>query len=93
MDYAEVGFKFSGTYKQSTVSEKTKTTEKLYSKITADGTSVLPTVFSEDSSYFFTYTIRGMEEAGQNSTWNVTPFYVTLDGTTVEGTPGVYPQN
>ena len=93
MDYAEVGFKFTGTYKQSTVSEKTKTTEKLYSKITADGTSVLPTVFSEDSSYFFTYTIRGMEDAGQNSTWNVTPFYVTLDGTTVEGTPGVYPQN
>ncbi|MBR2190464.1 MAG: hypothetical protein IJ883_02325 [Eubacterium sp.] len=93
MDYDQVGFKFTGTYGDAVITEKTKTTEKLYTKITAAGESVTPTVFSDESSYFFTYTVRGMTGAGTNSTWNVTPFYVTLDGTTVEGTPGEFPQN
>ena len=93
MDYDQVGFKFTGTYGDAVITEKTKTTEKLYTKITAAGESVRPTVFSNESSYFFTYTVRGMTDAGTNSTWNVTPFYVTLDGTTVEGTPGEFPQN
>ncbi len=93
MDYQSVGFKFTGHYEQAVITEKTKSVEKLYTKINADGTEVLPTVFSDDSTYFFTYTVRGMTGAGTNSDWNVTPFYVTLDGTTVEGTSGVYPQN
>ena len=93
MDYDQVGFKFTGTYGNSTITEKTRTTNSLYTKITADGESILPTVFSNESQYFFTYTVRGMTDAGTNSTWNVTPFYVTLDGTTVEGFSGEYPQS
>lgn len=93
MDYEEVGFIFTGTYGDSAITEKTKTTNKLYTKITAAGESILPTEFSPDSQYFFTYTIRGMENAGTNSTWNVTPFYKTLDGTVVTGTPGELPQD
>ena len=93
MDYQSVGFKFTGHYGNAVITEKTKSVEKLYKKINADGTEVLPTVFSDDSTYFFTYTVRGMTNAGTNSDWNVTPFYVTKDGTTVEGTSGVYPQN
>lgn len=92
MNYDIVGFKFTGTYGGSVISEKTKTTESLYRKITADGTSILPSVFSSESNYFFTYTVRGMTNAGTNSTWKVTPFYVTLDGTTVTGKTGNYPQ-
>ena len=64
-----------------------------YTKITAAGESIEPDVFSPDSHYFFTYTIRGMEDATTNSTWHVTPFYKTLDGTVVTGTPGELPQN
>lgn len=93
MDFDEVGFIFTGTYGNAVITEKTKTTEKLYTKITAAGESIEPDVFSPDSHYFFTYTIRGMEDATTNSTWNVTPFYRTLDGTVVTGTPGELPQN
>ena len=93
MDFDEVGFIFTGTYGNAVITEKTKTTEKLYTKITAAGESIEPDVFSPDSHYFFTYTIRGMEDATTNSTWHVTPFYKTLDGTVVTGTPGELPQN
>ncbi len=92
MGYEQVGFKFTGTYGNAVITEKTKYTEKLYTKITADGESILPTVFSGESQYFFTYTVRGMTDAGTNSTWNVTPFYRTLDGTVVTGTPGKLPK-
>lgn len=92
MDYQSVGFKFTGTYGQTTITEKTKSVEKLYTSIKADGQTILPSVFSDDSAYFFTYTVRGMDP-DTSSTWNVTPFYVTLDGTTVEGTSGVYSHN
>ena len=92
MGYEQVGFKFTGTYGNAVITEKTKYTETLYTKITADGESILPTVFSGESQYFFTYTVRGMTDAGTNSTWKVTPFYVTLDGTTVTGKTGNYPQ-
>ena len=90
MDYQSVGFKFTGTYGTHTITEKTKSVEKLYTSIKADGQTVLPSVFSDDSTYFFTYTVRGMDPQ-EDSTWDVTPFYVTLDGTTVEGTSGLYP--
>ena len=90
MDYQSVGFKFTGTYGNTTITEKTKSVEKLYTSIKADGQTVLPSVFSDDSAYFFTYTVRGMDPQ-VDSTWDVTPFYVTLDGTTVEGTSGLYP--
>lgn len=93
MDFEEVGFIFTGTYGNAVITEKTKTTEKLYTKITAAGESIEPDVFSPDSHYFFTYTVRGMEDATTNSTWHVTPFYKTLDGTVVTGTPGELPQN
>ena len=93
MDYEIVGFAFVGQYKDQNISEKTKTTEKLYTKINADGADVLPTVFSDDSSYFFTYTVRGMEDTKTNSSWTVTPFYVTLDGTKVTGKTGSIEKN
>lgn len=90
-DYQSVGFKFSGTYGEKTISEKTKTTSSLYTKITAAGESIMPTVFSSESAYFFTYTVRGLT-AGTDMTWSVTPFFVTPDGTTVTGTANSYPQ-
>ena len=89
--YSQIGFNFTGTYGNAVISAHTKTTNSLYNKITAAGESMLPTVFSNESNYFFTYTVRGMTNASTESTWNVTPFFVTLDGTTVTGKAGTYP--
>ncbi|MCR5430187.1 MAG: hypothetical protein K6E58_03035 [Eubacterium sp.] len=93
LDYNQVGFRFTGTYNGATISEKTKTTDSLYTKISADGESLFPgTAFgNSDSQYFFTYTVRGMTNAKTASTWAVSPFFVTLDGTTVVGAERTYP--
>ena len=90
MDYQIVGFKFTGTYGDINISEKIKTTEKLYRSITAAGMTIYPPYFCSDSEYFFTYTVRGMNSRIYSS-WVVTPFYVTLDGTTVYGRTGRFP--
>lgn len=83
VDYQEIGFKFTGTYGDSIISEKTKSCQYVYSKITAAGQEVLPTSYSDDSAYFFTYTVKNL---AKSSTWEVTPYFVTPDGTTVLGT-------
>ena len=85
LSYQSVGFVFNGTYGDNTINQTTKEVEKVYSKITAANESIIPTVFSKDSKYFFTYTIRNMD-GSKASTWKVTPYYVTLDGTSVKGT-------
>ncbi|MCR5430805.1 MAG: family 16 glycosylhydrolase [Eubacterium sp.] len=90
LDYQTVGFKFTGTYGNAVITEKTKTTNSLYTKITAAGESILPSVFSNDSAYFFTYTVRGLD-ADTDSTWTVKPFIKTADGTEVTGKEGHYP--
>lgn len=93
MYYNLAGFKFTGTYGEYTISETTKEVETLYTKITADGVTIRPKVFSDESKYFFTYTIRGMDpEIAENMTWDVTPIYKTPDDTQVTGISGNYPK-
>ena len=91
-DYSQIGFNFTGTYDGDELDNWTKTATKIYKKINADGTEVEPTIFSSESKYFFTYTVRGLTE-GKSLTLSVTPFFVTLDGTTVTGKSGTYPQS
>ncbi|MCR5429736.1 MAG: hypothetical protein K6E58_00685 [Eubacterium sp.] len=93
LDYQSVGFKFTGTYGDAAITEKTKTVNSVFEKISGDGHEYIPsTAFNnDDSAYFFTYTVRGMTDASTASTWDVTPFFVTPDGTTVEGTANTYP--
>ena len=93
LDYQSAGFKFTGKYGNATITEKTKTVNSVYETIKADGNTLTPSEAFEndDSAYFFTYTVRGMTDASTASTWSVTPFFVTPDGTTVEGTQGTYP--
>ena len=91
-DYSQIGFNFTGTYDGDELDNWTKTATKIYKKINADGTEVEPTTFSSESKYFFTYTVRGLT-AGKSLTLSVTPFFVTLDGTTVTGKSGTYPQS
>ena len=94
MNYNLAGFEFTGTYGEYTISETTKEVETLYTKITADGETVRPKeVFSDESKYFFTYTIRGLDpEIAENMTWEVTPIYKTPDDTKVYGITGNYPR-
>lgn len=90
LNYQQVGFEFNGTYgngdNPKVIPTTTKTTGSVYTKITAGGESIVPSEAFEndDSSYFFTYTVRGMNGT-TGSHWEVTPFYVTPDGTKVMG--------
>ncbi|MBR2213680.1 MAG: InlB B-repeat-containing protein [Eubacterium sp.] len=87
LDYEEAGFIFTGTYAGRVIQEHTKAITKVYKTIKAGGVVENPsTAFgNDDSAYFFTYTVRGMVE-NATSHWEVTPYFVTPDGTKVLGT-------
>ncbi len=84
LDYRQVGFIISGTYGDATISERRIVIKRVYSSIIAAGETVYPNTFSENSAYFFTYTVRGMS-GSTSSTWNIKSFLVKNDGTTVYG--------
>ena len=86
LDYEEAGFDFTGTY-GSKVINTSKPITKVYKTIKAAGAVLTPSSAFEnaDSAYFFTYTVRGMDGETQ-SHWEVTPYFVTPDGTRVTGT-------
>ncbi len=91
-DYESAGFIISGTYDGHTITNKSRAAKTLYKAVMADGQKKLPTIFSPESNYFFTYTVGGLEaDKIAGMTWNVTPYFVTEDGTTVTGAAGTYP--
>ena len=89
LQYQTVGFIFTGIYGNKIISEKDKETYTVYKSINADGNSMKPSVFCDSSKYFFVYTVRNMNPQIKSS-WEVTPYFVTLDGTKVRGTEGGY---
>ena len=91
-DFQEVGFKFTGHYGDKTITEKKKSIQTVYRKIKADGETMLPSIFSVDSEYFFTYTIRNLNPniSTTDMSFEVTPYWVTHDGTEVDGVTGHY---
>lgn len=90
LDYQSAGFDFSGHYGDKVINTS-KTITKVYRTIVADSQTLTPSEAFEndDSAYFFTYTVRGMDGT-TGSDWTVTPFFVTADGTKVSGTTGTY---
>ena len=44
-----------------------------------------PVVFDTDSEYFVTFTIKNIKNKNFDRTYNVRPYWVTMDGTTVYG--------
>ena len=84
LDYQSVGFIFYGTYGSATISEKERSTNTVYMSINAAGQTTLPTVFSPESNYFFTWRIGGLNPQ-TSMTWNAKAFWVTHDGTKVIG--------
>ncbi len=93
-DYDSIGFDFSGTYGDATISSKSKECQTVYNTIIANHERLTPNAAfdNDDSTYFFTYTIRAMDGTTP-STWNVTPFYITKDGTKVTGPSNTFELN
>lgn len=84
LDYQNIGFRI-------TINAKTNTpaSTSVYKTITArsDGAVVAkdPTVFSEVSEYFHTYTITKIPSSAFGTGITVTPYWTTLDGTVANG--------
>lgn len=84
LDYQNIGFRI-------TINGKTNTpaSTSVYKAITArsDGAVVAkdPTVFSEVSEYFHTYTITKIPSSAFGTGITVTPYWTTLDGTVANG--------
>ena len=84
IDYDCVGFIFSGTYGDKVIEETDKSVTKVYKSIYAGEQQLSPTTISDESEYFFIYTVRNMDSS-IGSSWTVTPYFVTQDGTKVLG--------
>lgn len=87
LDYREIGFIINGTYGERTITNKQRSVTKLFRRIIADGHTFYPTVINTNSKYFYTYTVRDMNP-DTDSTWSVTPYAITLDGTKIIGKKG-----
>lgn len=83
--YQQVGFK----YQIAGGAEKSYTTTQVMKSIVANEGGVAfgyqPTVFDECSQYFITVTMKNIPNHAFATGIRITPFWVTLDGTEVEG--------
>ncbi len=82
VDYRQITFQV--TFAGSTVSIDTRT---VYSNIRADDMLIsnAQEVFGAESVYFVTHSFTGMPQAAFDQTMVVTPCWITLDGTAVDG--------
>ena len=82
--YESVGFEIEINGKKAT-----RITNTVYETITGfkDGEGIVyqPSVFCKDSSYFMSYQMQDVPNSYFSTTMTVTPFWKTLDGTTVSG--------
>lgn len=94
--YKKVGFlidKGTGNVKEANVTNVVY--ESLYTVTNENGTvgekitTVFPTTFHAASKYFKTYTIKNVPGSAYNTDITVTPYWITLDGTRVEGTKSI----
>lgn len=83
-NYQGAGFIINGTYGTGTITNKERAITKLYRSVVAANQKAYPTVFSADSQYFFVYTVRDMDPT-LSSSWSITPYWITPDGTKVTG--------
>ncbi|MBQ9974041.1 MAG: DUF4886 domain-containing protein [Oscillospiraceae bacterium] len=85
LNYREVGFKLS-INDGPTVKVSTKT---VFSAIAANDDGVIfteqPSVFSEDSQYFITFTVTNIANEYFDTQIHVVPYWITMDGTEYDG--------
>ncbi len=82
LSYSKIGFVIT-TGERST----TKLTKSVYESINGMPENYLKTAFSDASEYLATYTITDIPESAFGQAITVTPVWITLDGTRVEGIP------
>ena len=94
--YKKVGFlikKGTGEVKETNVTNVVY--ESLYTVTNENGTAgekittAFPSIFHVASKYFKTYTIKNVPDSAYNTDITVTPYWITLDGTRVEGTKSI----
>lgn len=84
LKYQKVGFKI--TVGSKTTTHETNTVYKMISsKNTLLSVEYAPSIFSEKSTYFATATMTNIPKKGFTKGIFITPYWVTLDGTMVEG--------
>lgn len=84
LKYQKVGFKI--TVGNTTKTYETKTVYKtITSKTSGLGVEYGPSIFDDKSTYFATATMINIPNKGFAKGIFITPYWVTLDGTTVEG--------
>lgn len=84
LDYQSAGFIISYTV-DGVEYKNTAAVSKVYTSVTASGTSLLPSTFSSESEYFITYTIRNIPNANFDTEITVLPYVVNEVGTTIYG--------
>lgn len=93
--YQKIGFKITYSGKDGQQVSKDSSSNKVYEKLYAVGMNsgqtleYTPKVFHATSNYFKACTITGVPEASYNTAFTVTPYWITLDGTYVEGMAAV----
>lgn len=87
--YQEAGFIISGHYGEHEFKGYSKPVRTLYQSVLESGEPVYPTIFSDDSKYFFTFTVGGFENF-DDLEFSITPYIITEDGTKVIGETGVW---
>ncbi len=96
LTYNEIGFEISGMHNDVPLKKKDcKSGKALYTGLQENGDAGLVTktpsqIFGEaDSAYIFIFAVTGLSA---DSTWDVTPYWVTPDGTKVLGTQKQFSQ-
>lgn len=91
LDYEKVGFSISGTYGDRNLKATNTETKTVYTYITAGEDQVYPNAItkSNDSKFIFTHVIKGLNKETK-LTVTVTPYWVTADGTKVNGAPKTF---
>ena len=91
LDYAEIGFKVKIEGRE----EVTRSSKVVYDSLYALGSdNVVDTLkpeseFSTISKHFAVYSYRNIPQSHFGTTFTVTPYWITLDGTVVEGETAV----
>lgn len=92
--YSQVGFDIKATKDDGTTKTWGKPATKVYTKFnSAEGAKTAEQIFGEPAEYFFAYQINkvpnndanGAKQKDFDTSFLATPYWVTMDGTKVEG--------
>lgn len=96
LKYKKIGFSIKkGTGEVQDPNVTNVVYESLYTVTNENGTAgekittAFPSIFHAESKYFKTYTIRNVPDSAYNTDITVTPYWITVDGTRVEGTKSI----